>query len=54
MNVDAVKTLKRAEELLKAANVAITESGHDMTNCEGAKDCYLCEIQQDIDQYFEN
>lgn len=46
--------IKHLEDLLKAANMAITDSGHDMENCEGAKECFLCEAQQNINEYFEN
>lgn len=46
--------IKRLEELLRAANVAITESGHDISICDGGEECYLCEAQNDINEYFEN
>ncbi len=46
--------IDRLEELLRAAKVGIQDSGHDMANCDGPKECYLCQVEVDIDQYFEN
>lgn len=46
--------LKRTEQLLKMVTVGLQEYGHELENCEGPINCYLCEIQMEIDQYFEN
>ena len=46
--------IKHLEEMLKAAKVAIQDSGHDVTNCDGPENCYLCETEHNIDEYFEN